>query len=89
MKKIINRIRYKFTFLCFCLVAGIYAYAQDNADTLSSSDYHAPTPKHLDPLYNGPLRYIIFGVVIALILFVSYRYWSDNRVVKDISHNPQ
>ncbi|MFI5196294.1 MAG: hypothetical protein ACHQD8_04330, partial [Chitinophagales bacterium] len=80
---------YKFTFLCFCVLAGIYAYAGDNTDTLSSSDYQYQMPKHLDPLYNGPLRYIIFGVVVALILYVSYRYFEANRVGKDIFHEPR
>lgn len=87
MKKVLINIRYKFSFLFFCLLAGIYAYAQDNTDTLSSADYHVQAPDHLDPFYNGPLRYIIFGVVLALILFVTYRYWSDNRAGKDIWHD--
>jgi hypothetical protein len=93
MKKIMNSICNKFSFLFLCLLAGVSAYAQDSAqnsiDTLSSSSYHIEMPKHLDPFYNGPLRFIIMGVAIALILYVSYRYWDANRMGKDIWHDPQ
>ena len=87
MKNIINKLRYKFSFLLFLILSGIYAYAQDNTDTLTSADYHVQVPKHMDPIYNGPLRYIIFGVVLVLILYVSYRYYSDNKAGKDILHD--
>ncbi len=28
--------------------------------------------------YNGPLPYIVFGVIIALMIYVGYRYIHDN-----------
>jgi hypothetical protein len=89
MKKIIRNIRYKLLFLGLCLFTGVYAFAQENTDTLTSADYHVTMPKHLDPFYNGPLRFILMGVVIALILYISYRYYEANRIGKDIFHDPQ
>ena len=89
MKKILNSFYTKATSMFLCLMTGVYAYAQDTVEqssTLTSADYHVQMPKTMDPVYNGPLRFIVMGLALVLILYVTYRYWDANRRGKDILH---
>lgn len=76
MENKLKSIFIKFPFLILGMMISIYAFAQ--TDTLPDSAYNIKNPKHVFSLYNGAFPFIVFGVVIVLILYVSYRYWHDN-----------
>lgn len=42
-----------------------------------------PVLLRIHSMYNGPLPYIVFGVVIALILYVGYRYLHDGSSLNE------
>jgi hypothetical protein len=81
MRNVIKSIRYIFTLLFLYLLAGIsYTYSQEAVtDTLPESAYKIDVPKHVVNIYSNFVPYVLFGIVIALILYVSFRYWNDNR----------
>ena len=85
MKKMITNTRKALAVLLVIMLPG-YCMAQAT-DTLPESAYTFQPPKHIINLYNGPLPYIVFGVVIALLAYGCYRYWRDN-VSDDITHTP-
>lgn len=88
MKNAIKSIRCIFTLICICLFAGNYTFAQETAnDTLPESAYQMNVPKHVVNVYSDFVPYVLFGIIIALILYVSYRYWHDNRNSR-INHTP-
>ena len=72
-------MRYMFSFLVADLLFLNFASAQEAVtDTLPESAYHIEIPKHVVNIYSDFVPYILFGIVIALMLYVSYRYWHDN-----------
>lgn len=50
-----------------------------NAPPLPESAYQLEVPKQVTNINSPFVPYLLFGIVIAAILYVSYRYWSDNR----------
>ena len=85
MKKLWRSMRYKLLLICLSITAACYA----GADTLTTTDYHYVPPKHMDPVYNGPFRFIVVGVILAVMAYVGYRYYASARGGQDIWHDPQ
>ncbi len=54
-------------------------------DTLPSSAYELKVPSHTATFYSLHMQGILFTVLILLMAYVSYRYWSDNRAKRDVS----
>lgn len=84
MKKYMNRL-WLLAIVLAGLCNGTPVHAQD--DSLAQGDH--PASYYSNPLYDGPWRFIIAGVVIAVILGVCYRYYAAAKVGKDIWHDPQ
>lgn len=89
MKTITKKVGCALALLFMGLFTGINAIAQEATDTLTSADYHITPPAHYNYMYNGPLRFIVMGIVIAVILGVTYHYWKQASEGKDIWHDPQ
>lgn len=85
MKNSIKNFRNKFTLLFFALLSGIASFAQDDQ---SGSIYDVKQSRHHLEMYSGFFPYVVFGVVIVFLGYVSYRYWRDNRTDDDIYHTP-
>jgi hypothetical protein len=82
MKNAKKKIRFIFMLLCAYVLPGIYSYTYGQeavTDTLPESAYQIDVPKHVVNVYSSFVPYVLFGIVIALILYVSFRYWNDNR----------
>ena len=86
MKKAIKFLSYRFGLLCSFMLAATYSFAADDANR---SVYDVTTtPRHHIEMYSGFFPYLIFGVVIVFLGYVSYRYWKDNQPEDDMHHTP-
>jgi len=73
--------------LCFMLVGGAGAFAQDNAAApLPESAYqYEPTKQQMGGLLNGHLPILIFGVLFVIMVVAAYHYWANGTLVDDMS----
>ena len=71
MKRMIG-IRDKFAALLLLLLSGGYSFAQGSVDGYTSV-YDTTAPKHDYVQFIGP------GIMLALVIYVGYRYWHDNH----------
>lgn len=84
MKKIIKASIYTFTSLCIIMLSSMYAIAQDAVqDTLPESAYNMQVPKRVVNVYSDFVPYVLFGIVLAGMAYLSYRLWADNRPAHD------
>ncbi len=92
MKNVKKSIQFISTLIFVYLFTGLssYIYGQEAVtDTLPESAYKIDLPKHVVNVYSNFVPYVLFGIVGALILYVSFRYWNDNRPHKHLPHSPQ
>ena len=89
MNRIITSLRNEITALLLILLTGGHTFAQTDNDTIvSESSIQSGHSKFAANLYDGTIPHIALGVVFVLILYVSYRYWHDNRTNDDAKHTP-
>ncbi len=84
MKRIMIDLRHKMALLLLMMITGGVAAAQNTGDNLS--DYAQP-PKTFWSMYDSPLPYIIYGVIMLGMAYVLYRFWHDNRHHDDVPHH--
>ena len=58
-------------------------------DTLPESAYELKVPAHSTTFYTTHMAAILFTILIILMAFVSYRYWNDNRVKRNVTDNAE
>jgi hypothetical protein len=85
MKKTMACFRNRFLLLALALLPAIYSFAQDDQ---SGSIYDVKQSRHHLEMYSGFFPYVVFGVVVALLGYVSYRYWHDNQTDDHTGHEP-
>jgi hypothetical protein len=85
MKKTWNVIRSKFALLTLLMLATFSSFAQDGSGSVYDVKQFS---KHHVELYSGFLPYVVFGVVLVILGYVSYRYWRDNQEDDGASHEP-
>ncbi len=88
MKKITKASITVFAFIAI-IFSSVLAHAQETLkDTLPESAYNLYVPKHVVNIYSNFVPYVLFGIISAGMLFVTYRYWADNRPTHhDLTHH--
>lgn len=79
MKQMIKAMLFVVAPLCL-LFAGTAARAQQALkDTLTEADYNLQVPRHIVNIYSNFVPYVLFSIIAIGMLYVTYRYWADNR----------
>ena len=69
-------------------VAGGSDTVKMTADALPESAYQLTIPQNTKTIYNIHFSGVIFTILVLGMIYISYRYWADNRQKPDNNNPP-